>query len=88
MPNNFSFYDSLWNCRRSNNRGLIGLEKSCYSDGTWVDGVAFGELADFIVRGGDLVAGKASETRARLSHRPAPGGTTPKSIFGRLMGSE
>ena len=60
----------------------------CYSDGTWVDGVAFGELADFIVRVGDLVADKASATRARLSHRPATGGTHPKSTFGRLMGSE
>lgn len=62
----------------------------CYDHGTWVDGTAFGELADFIVRGGDLVAGKASETRARARMSPQPQSSTNdrKSIIGRIMGSE
>jgi Zn-finger nucleic acid-binding protein len=61
----------------------------CYEHGTWVDGSAFGELASFIVRGGDLVAGKASETRERARHRPATGPESgPGSILGKLLGSE
>jgi Zn-finger nucleic acid-binding protein len=39
----------------------------CNDHGTWVDGQAFAELADFIVRGGDLVADKAAQTRQRVA---------------------
>jgi len=62
----------------------------CYDHGTWVDGAAFGELADFIVRGGDLVAGKASETRAQahLNAQIQPSAAGRKAIIGRIMGSE
>lgn len=57
----------------------------CYEHGIWVDENAFAELADFIVRGGDLVAGKAQETRARLKSIPKADGP---SILGKLLGSE
>lgn len=39
----------------------------CSDHGTWVDGQAFAELADFIVRGGDLVSDKAAQTRQRVA---------------------
>ena len=46
----------------------------CNEHGTWVDGQAFAEIADFIVRGGDLVADKAAQTRQRVAANRA---TTP-----------
>jgi hypothetical protein len=59
----------------------------CYDHGTWVDGTAFGELADFIVRGGDLVAKKASLARDRA--RPFSGSAGgPSSILGKFLGSD
>ena len=58
----------------------------CYDHGTWVDGSAFGELASFIVRGGDLVTQKVDQTRARARHQGAQDNSS--SLFGKLLGSE
>lgn len=44
----------------------------CVDHGTWVDEKAFADLANFIVRGGDLVAGKAQETRLRAATNRVP----------------
>lgn len=57
----------------------------CYEHGTWVDENAFAELASFIVRGGDLVAGKAQQARARLKSIPK---SDSPSIIGKLLGSD
>jgi len=57
----------------------------CADHGTWVDENAFAELASFIVRGGDLVAGRAELARARL--RSIPRGESI-SILGRLLGGQ
>ncbi|MHC4938167.1 MAG: zf-TFIIB domain-containing protein [Planctomycetota bacterium] len=57
----------------------------CYEHGTWADETAFAELASFIVRGGDLVADKAHEARARLKSIPK---NDSISILGKLLGSD
>jgi len=57
----------------------------CHEHGTWVDENAFAELASFIVRGGDLVAGKAQQARARLKSIPK---TDSVSILGKLLGAD
>ena len=57
----------------------------CYEHGTWVDENAFAELASFIVRGGDLVAGKAQQARALLKSIKK---TDPTSILGKLLGTK
>ena len=72
---------------RRNYGGVSGvIIDVCYEHGTWVDGSAFGELADFIVRGGDLVSEKANETRARARPSGATGGQS--SLLGKILGSE
>lgn len=56
----------------------------CVEHGTWVDENAFADLASFIVRGGDLVAGKAQQARARLRSIPR---SESNSIVGKLFGT-
>jgi len=58
----------------------------CNDHGTWVDEAAFAELADFICRGGDLVADKANKTRARASAKRPSGGKDQPTIMSKLFG--
>ncbi len=60
----------------------------CGEHGTWVDENSFAELASFICRGGDLVAGKADAVRARSrTLRPDPGGAGGGgSLLSRFLG--
>jgi Zn-finger nucleic acid-binding protein len=54
----------------------------CGDHGTWVDEAQFGALADFISRGGDVLATEASKVRARI--QPGKGGGS--SLLDRLFG--
>jgi Zn-finger nucleic acid-binding protein len=58
----------------------------CGDHGNWVDETAFAELADFIVRGGDLLANEAGKVRARSElRRDGDGGP---SLLGKLFGTQ
>lgn len=71
---------------RRNYGNVSGVIVDCCGDhGTWVDENAFAELASFIVRGGDLVAGKANEVRARSR---TLGSTTGDSLLSKFLGGE
>jgi Zn-finger nucleic acid-binding protein len=55
----------------------------CGDHGTWVDEAQFGALADFISRGGDVLATEASKTRARIQQSQGGG----KPLLERFFGS-
>jgi Zn-finger nucleic acid-binding protein len=58
----------------------------CSDHGTWVDETAFAGLADFICRGGDLLANEADKVRARNDlRREGDGGS---SLLGKLFGGQ
>lgn len=57
----------------------------CADHGTWVDETAFAELADFICRGGDILANVAGQVRARNEIRREGDGP---SLLGRLFGGQ
>ena len=59
----------------------------CGDHGTWVDESAFADLADFICRGGDLVADKANRTRARASAKRSGVGKDTPTILSKLFGT-
>jgi len=53
---------------RRNYATVSGVIVDCCNDhGTWVDETAFAGLADFISRGGDLLADEAGKVRARMT---------------------
>jgi len=54
---------------------------TCNDHGTWVDEAQFAALADFICRGGDLLAAEVDKVRARLQARRAETGPTPLERF-------
>ncbi|MGQ0613274.1 MAG: zf-TFIIB domain-containing protein [Planctomycetaceae bacterium] len=54
----------------------------CGNHGSWVDEAAFAELANFITRGGDVLASKSTATRTRLA--PPPSGTP--TLLDRIFG--
>jgi Zn-finger nucleic acid-binding protein len=56
---------------------------SCGDHGTWVDEAQFAALADFICRGGDVLATETGKVRARIQ----PGqGANARTIMDRLFG--
>lgn len=68
----------------SNYRTVSGvIVDLCGQHGTWVDEQAFAALADFICRGGDLVANEAGRVRARTTGRRPEGGP---NLVDRLFG--
>ena len=54
----------------------------CGDHGTWVDEAQFGALADFICRGGDVLATEASKVRARVAQGQGGGRTLLDRFFG------
>ena len=54
----------------------------CGDHGTWVDEAQFAALADFICRGGDVLATQASQVRARTGPGQKSGGTLLDKFFG------
>jgi Zn-finger nucleic acid-binding protein len=57
----------------------------CGDHGTWVDEAQFAALAEFISRGGDVLAAKTGEVRARVQ----PGQqSNAKTIMDRLFGGQ
>jgi hypothetical protein len=60
---------------------------ACGDHGTWVDEAQFAALADFICRGGDILAAKVDEVRERnvIGGHRGPAGDTA-SILGRFLG--
>jgi len=57
---------------------------TCCDHGTWVDEAQFAALADFICRGGDLLAAEIGKVRARIQVRGTQIGPTPlKRFFGK-----
>ncbi|MGH7163535.1 MAG: zf-TFIIB domain-containing protein [Planctomycetota bacterium] len=68
---------------RRNYRTVSGvIVDVCGPHGTWVDEAAFGELASFITRGGDVVANEVT----KIKIKPAtPPGSTP-NLLERLFG--
>lgn len=56
----------------------------CADHGTWVDEANFAALADFICRGGDVLASEAGKVRARSTIRRSADGP---SLIGRLFGT-
>jgi hypothetical protein len=57
----------------------------CGDHGTWVDEAQFAALADFICRGGDVLASEIDKVRARIGRRGA-GGQSGRSILERFLG--
>ena len=57
----------------------------CADHGTWVDENSFAELADFICRGGDILANEAGKVRARNDVRRDHDGP---SLLGKLFGGQ
>jgi len=55
----------------------------CPAHGTWVDQAQFASLADFICRGGDILAEKAQQVRERIGRRAGQG----RSPLDRFLGS-
>lgn len=55
---------------------------TCGQHGTWVDESAFAELADFITKGGDILAAEARKVRARLTPHPQSGPSIIDKLFG------
>jgi len=54
----------------------------CGDHGTWVDEAQFADLADFICRGGDVLAERAGQVRARIQ----PRGDGKPSIMDHFFG--
>ena len=60
---------------------------TCPDHGKWVDETQFAALADFICRGGDVLAAKVDEVRDRIVHRPSGGGNAgPGSLLSKFFG--
>jgi len=55
----------------------------CGDHGTWVDEAQFAALAEFISKGGDILAAETGKVRARIQP-PQPGGA--RTIMDRLFG--
>jgi hypothetical protein len=56
----------------------------CGDHGTWVDEAQFAALAEFISRGGDILAAETGKVRARIQ-QPGQQGSA-KTIMDRLFG--
>ncbi|MHC4223205.1 MAG: TFIIB-type zinc ribbon-containing protein [Planctomycetota bacterium] len=71
---------------RQNYGTVSGVIVDCCPDhGVWVDEAAFAALADFICRGGDLLASDAAKVRARLAPKQQKG--RDQSLLERFFGS-
>jgi len=55
---------------------------TCPDHGKWVDETQFAALADFICRGGDVLATQARQVRARTGPGQKQGGTLLDKFFG------
>ncbi len=55
----------------------------CTDHGTWVDQTQFAELANFICRGGDILAERASRVRDRIGRRKEMG----RTVLDRFLGN-
>lgn len=55
----------------------------CGTHGTWVDEAAFAALADFITRGGDLLASKVDSLRTRVTPTAGASPSLMDRLFGR-----
>ena len=58
---------------------------ACGDHGTWVDEAQFAALADFICRGGDVLAAEAGKVRARIQPR---GENKARTVMDSLFGGE
>ena len=58
---------------------------TCNEHGTWVDEAQFASLADFICRGGDVLASEIGKVRARIASRSSRSGPT---LFERFLGAD
>lgn len=77
-------------CEQSMTRRAYGTVSGviidlCGDHGAWVDEAQFGALAEFICRGGDVLASEIGKVRARIRPR---GGSDGRTLMDRFLGNK